>query len=60
MKLHRKKHFHINLTMRGTLLKNRFSNSIFVGAKVGDSITGTESYICLIDWFKPIDVLNIL
>ena len=60
MKLHRKKHFNINLTMRGTLLKNVFSNSVFVGVKVGDSITVTESHICLIDWFKPIDVLNIL
>ena len=60
MKLHRKKHFNINLTMRGTLLKNRFSNSVFVGVKVGDSITVTEAHICLIDWFKPIDVLNIL
>ena len=56
----RKKHFNIYLTMRGTLLKNRFSNSVFVGVKVGYSITVTESDICLIDWFKPIDVLNIL
>ena len=46
--------------MKGTLLKNRFSNSVFVGLKVGDSITVTESHIWLIDWFKPIDVLNIL
>ena len=63
MKHHRKKQFNTNLTMRGTLLKNRFSNSVFVGVnpvKVGDSITVTESHICLIDWFKPIDVLNIL
>ena len=60
MKLPRKKHFNINLTMRGTLLKNIFSNSVFVGVKVGDSITVTESHICLIHWFKPIDVLNIL
>ena len=44
----------------GTLLKNIFSDSVFVGVKVGDSITVTESHICLIDWFKPIDVLNIL
>ena len=28
--------------------------------QVGDSITVTESHICLIDWFKPIDVLSIL
>ena len=39
MKLHRKKHFNTNLNMRGTLLKNKFSNSVFVGAKVGDSVT---------------------
>ena len=39
MKLHRKKHFNANLTMRGTLLKNIFSNSVFVGVKVGDSVT---------------------
>ena len=42
MKLHRKKHFNINLTMRGTLLNNIFSNSVFAGVKVGDSITVTE------------------
>ena len=39
MKLHRKKHFYTNLTMSGTLLKNIFSNSVFVGVKVGDSVT---------------------
>ena len=39
MKLHRKKHFNTNLTMRGTLLKNKFSNSVFVEVKVGDSVT---------------------
>ena len=39
MKLHRKKHYNTNLTMRGTLLKNNFSNSVFVGVKVGDSVT---------------------
>ena len=48
-----------NSTMRGTPLKYRFSNIVFLGVKVGDSITVTESHICLIDWFKPIDVLNI-
>ena len=25
--------------MRGTLLKNKFANSVFVGVKVGDSVT---------------------
>ena len=60
MKLHREKHFNTNLTMRATLLKNIFSNSVLLGFEVGDSITVTESHICLIDWFKPIDVLNIL
>ena len=59
MKLHRKKHLNTYITMRGTLLKNRFSSSVFVGVKVGDSITVTESHICLIDLFKPLDVLNI-
>ena len=39
MKLHRKKHFNTNLTMRGTLLKKIISNSVFVGVKVGDSVT---------------------
>ena len=39
MKLHRKKHFNTSLTMRSTLLKNKFSNSVFVGVKVGDSVT---------------------
>ena len=39
MKLHRKKHFDTNLTMRGTLLKKNISNSVFVGVKVGDSVT---------------------
>ena len=38
-KLHRKKHFNTNLTIRGTLLKNIFSNSVLVGVEVGDSIT---------------------
>ena len=39
MKLHRKKLFNTNLLMRGTLLKNKFSNSVLVGVKVGDSVT---------------------
>ena len=39
MKLHRKKHFDTNLTMRGTLLNFFISNSVFVGVKVGDSVT---------------------
>ena len=39
MKLHRKKLFNTNLTMRGTLLKKIISKGIFVGAKVGDSVT---------------------
>ena len=39
MKLHRKKLFNTNLLMRVTLLKNEFSNSVFVGVKVGDSVT---------------------
>ena len=43
--------------MRGTLLKNKFSNSVFVGVKVGDSVTlrnhifdkltGSSLYRCL-------------
>ena len=44
MKLHRKKHFNTNLTMRGKLLKNDFSKGVFVGAKVGDSVT-LQNYI---------------
>ena len=39
MKLHRKKHFNTSLTMRGTLLKNKFPKSVFVWVKVGDSVT---------------------
>ena len=35
----KKKHFNTNLTINGTLLKNKFSNSVFVGVKVGDSVT---------------------
>ena len=61
MKLHRKKHFNTNLTMRGTLLKNKFSNSVFVGVKVGDSVTlRNHIFDKLTPGFKPIDVLNIL
>ena len=39
MKLHRKKHINTYLTIRGTLLKNKLSKSVFVGVKVGDSVT---------------------
>ena len=39
MKLHRKKLFNTNSSMRGTLLKNKFSKGVFVGAQVGDSVT---------------------
>ena len=38
MKLHRKKHFDTDLTIRGTLLKNNFLKGVFVGAEVGDSV----------------------